>query len=665
MFHMKMLEKREFKLFIFFFIINFLFIHWVGWNEITSLSLTRAIVDERRLEIDNYINETGDRAFFNNKYYVPSSPGLSFISSPIYYALKSFFNVFNIPNESSSEIIEYIFLGERFVIYVNPGYLILASMVILTVLTSSLFGALSVVIFYRILSFYTNTERYKIILTLIYGLGSLVFPLSTVLFKTAISLFFILLSFYFLKRNKCFLKILLAGLFLGFSIFIDYSAIIIAIFFTILSFKYLKKLSKWFLFGIFLGIIPLLIYNFIILNNPFDLPFKYLDEKVWPNEITGRGESLLIFYQHQNPLEISIYLLFFPYRGLFIYYPIFLLSLISFYYFSKRSRFESSIFLSIFITFLILNSSYAEWWGGGTFGPRFLTLSIPFLILPLTTLLERKWKNKIFLSIFIILFAISIFNNFLGLQQIEKPWPTFNYQTKEYEYDHNIKSYSPLSEYYFPLFLKTGPRSRILEGLVTDPGRIDIRDFVKQPTNGIKFITTPFGFLTFRLQTLSISIIILAMFLIWRKEIIQLIPKGYSFFILLFLIFVIRLALDIQTINYGENWYPIYKNETFNDPYRWMSQNGTVYIFSPEKTNATLLFSFAGYKNQTFDIILNNEKINSYSNNSTNAVKETIKLNTGKNVLIFYSKEGCHVPKEWIPVTEVCLSIGISDIKVS
>ena len=647
------IKKNEIKLFLTFLIIYVLFAHWIGWNEYSSFDVTRAIVDEGRLEIDNYINETGDRSFFNNRYYIAASPTLGFVSLPIYSALKFLFNVFNIPNQYSGEFVEYILFGGKFLAYANPGSLILTSMIFLTIFTSGIFGALSVLIFYRILGFYTNVEKYKILLVLVYGLGSLVFPLSLVFYRSAILMFFTLFSFYFLKKGGNSSRFLYSGIFLGFSISIEYSALIVGILLTIISFKYSVKRSKWFLVGIILGLLPLFLYNFVVFKNPFDISLKYLDINVWPDPY---GTKAYIIFEPDISVFLKVIwsLPFGTYRGLFFYYPIFLFSLIGFYYFWKKYKLESLIFLSIFIGLLIANSFLFEWWGGGIFGPRYLIIALPFLLIPLIILFENKW-NKTFLLIFLILLVISIFHNFLGLQDIEDIRLIFNYKINKYE----ISSYdpNPIYQHYFPLFLKNGPRSRILEELLLNLTKIDIRDFVQQqPTSGIKFIVTPIGFLAFNLQILPMVLVILAVFFIWKKEIIHLIPKKYVYLLYLILFVTFLLGLDLRTINYSENWYPIYKNETFTDPYRWMSQNGTIYIFSNQDQSLFLNSTIIPFnKSRKLDLYLNGNFANQYFI-PYESLELKINVKNGENVITLYSENGCDYHNN-----TSCLSFAISN----
>lgn len=779
------LRKTEIKLFISFFIIYSLFAHWTGWNESSSFSLTKAVVNEGRLEIDNYINETVDRSYFDGKYYISSSPGLGFISLPIFSTLKFWFNMLGIYGQTSCGYMQFTFIISSFPICVNPGPLILTSMVASTILTSGIFGALSVLVFYHILGMYTKVEKYKIVLSLVFGLGSLAFPLGLFFHREATLLFFVTLSFYFLKRGGSFSKFLYSGIFLGFSIFIEYSALLLVPFFIVLCFKYSSKNLKWLLLGGIIGLIPLFLYSSAVYRNPFAFSLLYVDQNIWLAPNIGSRETfnpnVLDFSKNIWPLSFGTY------RGLFFYYPIFLLSLIGLFYFWKKHKLEALVFLLIFIAFLIANSSWVMWWGGANFGSRFLALVTPFLILPLVSLLESRRKNKIFLLVFIVLLMVSTFHNFLGLEDTESAGLAYDYQKKQVEV---LEIYpNPIYDHYLPLFLKNGPRSRILEGLLTYPIRVDIRDWVQQPTSEINFILTPFGFLTFKPQILPIALIAIISFLIWKKEIIKLIPNKYFFLLCLALLVTLFLALDVKVVNYGENWYPIYRNETFTDtyrwvsdnatvylfsrskadyilnfswvnynasknlelylngnflgnsnnyyvgkkielnpgenilllkpkegcyvpakmepnssnfnclsfgignfslykfddlemknavvfgdnwypiyrnetftdPYRWMSQNGTVYLFSSEKTKAILSFSFLGYGNRAFDIVFNNKTIDSYSTDTSNRAIEVVELNSGENILLMYSREGCSVPPEF---PNVCSSIGVSDFQV-
>jgi hypothetical protein len=526
-------------------------------------------------------------------------------------------------------------------------------MPLLVIYASSLSGALSIIVFFKIIDNFVKNKKMKLFLTITYAI--LIIPYSTVFFSHILALLLALISFYLILKEKT-KYLFFSGIFAGLSIFTDYTEVIlISFYFLFLIFTSRRKIHLFILGGL-IGIFPLIIYNFLATGNPLKPPFLFYDREIWP---ISNMERVTTASRLAEIIAILPQIMVLPYRGLFIYFPILALSILGLFFGWKRNKKMTIFIFALFAAYIIANLLLPVPYGGADFAPRYLIPTFPFLIISLGFALE-KFKGKIFWLFVCILFVITIFNVAISFQPWEGMSFIFNKTTDNYTGIQNFDN--PLYEHYLPLTMKTGPRSHIIEDLITNPAKIDIRDTQLQPTSGIKFITTPFGFLTLRLQVLPITLIILIIFLIWRKEIFQLIPKDYHYLLYVILFVIIASTLDLHTINYGENWYPIYKNETYTDPYRWMNQNGTLYLFSLEKTEAILSFSFIAYKNQTFDIILNNEKINTYSSNLTSMLKDTIHLNRGENVLMLNSKEGCHVPKEWEDVR--CLSIATSDIKV-
>lgn len=85
------MNKKELKIFLTFFFLYLFFVQWTTWDEQAIFDLTRAILDEGRLEIDTYHNNTGARIFYNEHYYSRRNPGLSFLALPI-YSINKFVN---------------------------------------------------------------------------------------------------------------------------------------------------------------------------------------------------------------------------------------------------------------------------------------------------------------------------------------------------------------------------------------------------------------------------------------------------------------------------------------------------------------------------------------------------------------------------------------------
>lgn len=77
-------------------------------------------------------------------------------------------------------------------------------------------------------------------------------------------------------------------------------------------------------------------------------------------------------------------------------------------------KFETIFIILIFFFIVSINSSLSEWWGGGYFGPKYLTLLFPFLLIPLIFVLQEKNENIKPLIIVLIIYSIIV--NFAGIQ---------------------------------------------------------------------------------------------------------------------------------------------------------------------------------------------------------------------------------------------------------
>jgi hypothetical protein len=60
-----------------------------GWNQNSRLDLVRAIVEQRTLRIDDFHQNTEDKAFVNGHYYSDKAPGLALLGVPIAKAART------------------------------------------------------------------------------------------------------------------------------------------------------------------------------------------------------------------------------------------------------------------------------------------------------------------------------------------------------------------------------------------------------------------------------------------------------------------------------------------------------------------------------------------------------------------------------------------------
>jgi 4-amino-4-deoxy-L-arabinose transferase-like glycosyltransferase len=530
--------KKETKLFLTLIFIYFFFVQWYGWNEQSNFSLTRAIVEEQRFEIDSYANQTGDRSVYKSHYYTDKNPGLAFIASPIYSSWSLFYSVFpkdfkqkySGDNKFVAEIKDVVVIST----YLDLGFFVFSAMILLTFFASSIFSALTAVLIYRISKSFTK-EKYSLLVAFAYGLGTIAFINALHFMNGSLAAFLSFLSFFILfsKSGKRFFA--LAGILAGLAIVVDQLIILIALPLLFYAFYKNKKNSALFLLGLAVGVMPLLIYNLLNFDNPLTLALVYIDRSIFntahPGTLSLSGNNLEkkfsmasfdftrileFFHFEPNPNPyVMLRLLFYPYRGLFIYSPILLLSFIGIILMLKKYKAESILILFILFSFLYIISMSSSWWGGYCFGPRYLLPVIPFLTIPLAFVFN-KFGYKILPILLISIFIVS-----LGLQPAEED--IYNWYAMAVENESAINSFQimldPLAYQYVPNFLKYGPRSWIFESLTNGFISIDIR--VNPISKGYNF---PFS--KFFVPFLCLIPVFLVSAFIWREEIKKIIKKG-------------------------------------------------------------------------------------------------------------------------------------------
>ncbi len=561
------LSQKEVKLFISFLIIYVYFVNWYGWNEESHFALTRAIVEENRFEINSFYNLTGDRSTYEGHYYSDKSPGLSFLASPVYMVWKLvYYNLF------PKSFIKIHTTGKEYITtfhgripiytYINPGFFILNSMFLVTVFTSSVFSALTVLLVYKISTKIVRGERRRIVITIAYALGTLAFPYALHFMSHAIATFFAFFAFYLLFNTKI-MKIkrsqknfLLAGLTVGFAVVVENFLIITIPLFLFYVFllstgKYHKNFSIFFS-ALIVGILPLIIYNYTIFGSPLEFASAYIDRKIYRSAYHRTAFNFLslknigscspsnqfVKYSFFSSLEqvfkyfhlipnpnpyVIVRLLIGPYRGLIFYSPILLLTFLGFYQILKKHKqykLEVVFIVTIFLSLLIFISMRSNWWGGYCFGNRYLTLIVPFLFVPILFV-----ANKFNFKFIVLLVVLSIFINILGLQPPEDYAYDWNLMDMRSDWSEKQNSfqifYNPLVEHYLPNFLDKGPRSPLFENVVNGYFSIDIR--MPALSKGKYF---PFS--AFHMPFLCLLPLLTIIILFWVKEIKTSLEKTFN-----------------------------------------------------------------------------------------------------------------------------------------
>src|SRR5215813_5777402 len=101
---------------------------------------------------------------------------------------------------------------------------------------------------------------------------------------------------------------------------------------------------------------------------------------------TGYAEQAVAF---TTPLYVGLYgLLLGSGKSLFVYAPIALAGVAGWFALRHRSPSVACLLATLVGIYIIFYARYDWWYGGGPWGPRFLTVMLPFLGLPLALVFE-------------------------------------------------------------------------------------------------------------------------------------------------------------------------------------------------------------------------------------------------------------------------------------
>jgi hypothetical protein len=310
-----------------------------------------------------------------------------------------------------------------FVAKLIPVFSIRATAMLFNLIVTTL-TALLLYTFIRWLNYHPRTA---FALALIYGLATTALPYVKTLFGEPLIALLFLVAIMAIYRwhsedtgNSRWRWLVLAGagaaLTIGInSIYVVFAPIFAAYVFLGTSIKRdsLKAFaSQTISFGLPFIVVGLMLgaYNWIRFGNPLTSGYQF-----------AAGEGF------NYPLLYGLYgLIVSPYRGLFFYNPVLLLSIPS-WWFLRRASSDSArlawVTLALVIVQLLAFATWWSWYGGLVWGPRFLLPILPLMVLWLAPLVERSWNRRawfVTIGVFIVIsFIIQFIGAFYGYQPIE------------------------------------------------------------------------------------------------------------------------------------------------------------------------------------------------------------------------------------------------------
>lgn len=260
-----------------------------------------------------------------------------------------------------------------------------------------------VLLFYYFHEVLKTSNKISLLLCLVYGFATINLPLiSQALWQHGTVQFFLILGLIFWSKEKYFWTFL----FLGFGVLSRPTAGIVLVILGIFL-LYNKKLS-WNLvknvsFGILVPVLFFLFYN----------SFYYQD-------LSNQGYSSQMSNSWLgNFPESFIGMWLSPSKGILVYSPILLFSLIGIYQGFKRNSLVSISFWVILLHTLVL-SKWKHWYGGFGFGYRMVSDILPFFIIPLGYLLTEYYQK--IKTWFMVLVFISVTIQISGLAFFDSIW---------------------------------------------------------------------------------------------------------------------------------------------------------------------------------------------------------------------------------------------------
>ncbi|HWX86961.1 MAG TPA: hypothetical protein VNX67_02180 [Solirubrobacteraceae bacterium] len=339
-----------------------------SWNQTSHYDLIRSL-DQDKTTIDQYQENTGDKAFYKGHWYSARAPGLALFALPFYDALKGL-GAEEVARSSQAQ------RGEDEMVYflglwgnVLPGLLLLLLAGRLAERIQPGYGAATAVIL---------------------GLGTLTLPLSTLLFSHVFTAFLAFAAFALLWHeregppNPWYVGV--AGLCLGYAGASEYPLFFVALVLGLYLLSRRDSLTPTgiltragaYVLGGLIGIVPLLLYNHYAFHSWTHLAYSNI-----PRQQKG-------FFGIGVPSLKVMATLLLDSRGLLTLSPVLAMGAIGTWLLYKRGkRAEALAIVGVYICYVGYNSGYYLPFGGGFMGPRFLMTTIPFLALPTGIALRR------------------------------------------------------------------------------------------------------------------------------------------------------------------------------------------------------------------------------------------------------------------------------------
>lgn len=371
------------------FIASFYIDIWCTPNPVSRALPVLTLLDDGSLIIDKYARRTGDRSIVNEHYYSDKAPFPTIAAVPFYWLVRT------LGMDKTS-----LRTGKQYPIHiwrpinVRDGRLSqYQDMIPLLFMCSFLFGSIpfTIMVFLTLKkALHIAGKPFTIVLVMMSFYGSFIFVFAGTFFNHVFAAMLLLLGYIFITDRIYFRS----GLCVGMSFLSEYTIAVAIPLWMLIIFLREKNLKMSVLFG--LGVLPsivfFMIYNLTTTGHPLTTLNAYHAAQAFSNLQNHYGFAFLSL-QAIGGLSFGIY------SGLLPHAPILLLG----GYFLFKECLSDALYKKLFLNYLfafsvvffLLISSFFTWWGGWTYGPRYLLVLAALLIYENTIYLTGKNINRL------------------------------------------------------------------------------------------------------------------------------------------------------------------------------------------------------------------------------------------------------------------------------